>query len=65
MELMVFKVCAEERGLCARVCEGYANIADDWGLVLFYTQLSGALLQHNLKQGTLNKREEFLKCAHD
>lgn len=51
MELMVFKVCAEERGLCARVCEGYADITGDWGLVLLYTQLCGALLEHNLKQG--------------
>lgn len=50
MELVVFKVCAEESVLCARVCEGYADITGDWGLVLFYTQLCGALLEHNLEQ---------------
>lgn len=52
MELMVFKVCAEKRGLCARVCESYTNIADDRGLVLLNTQLSSALLEHNLEQHT-------------
>lgn len=29
MELVVFKVCAEECILCTRVCEGYANITDN------------------------------------
>lgn len=29
MKLVVFKVRAEECGLCAGVCEGYANITDD------------------------------------
>lgn len=52
MELVVLEVCAEERGLCARVREGYANVADDGRLVLLHTQLGGALLEHNLKQET-------------
>lgn len=51
MELVVFEVCAEEGGLCARVGEGNANVTDHRGLVLLYTQLRGALLEHNLKQG--------------
>lgn len=62
MELMVFKVGAEKCALCARVSEGYANITDDWGLVLFYTQLSRALLEHNLDWDKWNKREQFKEC---
>lgn len=57
MELVVLKVCAEEGGLCARVGEGNANVADHRGLVLLYAQLSGALLENNLKQKT------FVKCT--
>lgn len=52
MELMIFKVCTEECGLCARVCEGYAHITDNWGLVLLYTKLSSPLLEHNLEKDT-------------
>lgn len=50
MELVVFKVCAEEGGLCARVREGYADITDDRGLVLLDAQLSGSLLENNLEE---------------
>lgn len=50
MKLMVIKICAEECGLRARVCEGYADITDNWGLVLLYAQFRGALLEHNLKR---------------
>lgn len=46
---MVFKVCAEEGGLCARVGERNANVADHRRLVLLHAQLSGALLEYNLK----------------
>lgn len=49
---MVLKVGAEEGGLCARVGEGNANVADHRGLVLLDAQLSGALLENNLKQST-------------
>lgn len=48
MELVVFKVCTEECGLGPRVCEGYPDITDNRGFVLFYTQLRCALLEHNL-----------------
>lgn len=50
VELVVLKVCAEVGGLCARVGEGNADVADHRGLVLLYAQLSGALLEYNLKQ---------------
>lgn len=49
VELVVFKVCAEEGGLCARVGERNANVADHRGLVLLHAQLSGALLEYDLK----------------
>lgn len=52
VELVVLKVCAEEGGLRARVGEGNANVTDNRGLVLLYAQLSGALLENNLKQST-------------
>lgn len=50
MKLMVVKIGAEECGLRARVCEGYADIADNWGFVFLYAQFRGALLEHNLKR---------------
>lgn len=49
MKLVVFKICAEEGVLRARVRERYADIADDRGFVLLHAQLRGALLEHNLE----------------
>lgn len=62
MKLMIFKVCTEECGLCARVCEGYANITDDRGLVLLYTKLSRALLEHNLEKDKKKKKRVHTMC---
>ena len=55
MELMVFKVRTEERGLCARVRERDANITDHRGLLLFDTKFSSALLEHNLERQKRSK----------
>lgn len=54
---MVFKVCAEEGGLCARVGERNAHVADHRGLVLLYAQLRGALLEYNLKPSIWVKKD--------
>lgn len=64
MELVVFKVSAEERGLRPRVREGYADVADDRGFVLFYAQLRGALLEDHLEIKHEIKREELQMFAH-
>lgn len=61
MKLMVIEICAEECGLCARVREGYADITDNWGLVLLYAQFRGALLEHNLKKR--EKKMTFYMCT--
>lgn len=49
VELVVFKVCAEECVLSAGVSEGYAHVTGDGRLLFLNTELSGALLEHHLE----------------
>lgn len=58
MELVVFKVCAEESRLCPRVREGYTDVADDGGFVLLHAQFRVALLEHNLWTTQRKNRKE-------
>lgn len=52
---MVFKVCAEVGGLCARVSERDAHVTGDNGLLFLHTQLGGTPLEHNLEQDKSNE----------
>lgn len=63
MKLVVFKICAEERFLGARVRERYADIADNGGFVPLHAQLCGALLENNLDRKRKSKGPFFTACT--